>query len=100
MRESLINVRKHAKAGAVRVELVFSEQLISLSVSDDGVGFDVKSTFERILDSSRHGLISLRYRAESLGGEMRLMSEPGKGTTLLSDWQLVGDWWMSSAIDG
>ncbi len=83
LRESLTNVRKHAKAGAVRINLTSSENAVSIAVSDDGIGFDVRETLEKMMDSSHNGLIGIRHRAESLGGEMRLRSEPGKGTTLL-----------------
>jgi signal transduction histidine kinase len=83
LREALTNVRKHAKAAAVRIAIAFSDHTVSISVSDDGVGFDVPSTLERLMDSSHNGLIGIRYRAESIGGDMRLRSEPGKGTTLL-----------------
>ena len=38
---------------------------------------------ERLLDSSHNGLIGSRYRAESVGGEMRLRSEVGRGTSLV-----------------
>jgi hypothetical protein len=38
---------------------------------------------ERVLDSSHNGLIGSRYRTESIGGEMRLRSEVGKGTQVL-----------------
>ncbi len=83
VREALTNVRKHAKAGAVRVVVAFSEQTTSISISDDGVGFDVRTTMEELLDSSHNGLIGIRYRTESVGGEMRLRSEVGRGTSLL-----------------
>ncbi len=83
LREALTNVRKHAKAGVVRIVVAFSEQSTSISVSDDGIGFDVRATMEELLDSSHNGLIGSRYRTESVGGEMRLRSEIGKGTSLL-----------------
>ena len=85
IREALTNVRKHARAGNVRIVLAFSEHTASISISDDGVGFDVRDTMERLLDldSSHNGLIGSRYRAESIGGQMHLRSEVGKGTTLL-----------------
>lgn len=83
IREALTNVRKHAKAANVRVVVAFSEHTTSMSVSDDGVGFDLKETMERLLDSSHNGLIGSRYRTESIGGEMRVRSEVGKGTTVL-----------------
>jgi len=66
----------------VRIVVAFSEHGTAISVSDDGVGFDVKTTLEQLLDSSHNGLISLRYRTESIGGVLRVRSEPGKGTTL------------------
>ncbi len=83
IREALTNVRKHAKAGNVRIVVAFSEHATSISVSDDGVGFDVQKTMEQLLDSSHNGLIGSRYRTESIGGEMRLRSEIGKGTTVM-----------------
>ncbi len=82
IREALTNVRKHAKAGAVRIVVAFSDQSTSISVSDDGVGFNVRTTMEDLLDSSHSGLIGIRYHTESVGGEMRLRSEIGRGTTL------------------
>ena len=83
IREALTNVRKHAKAGLVRIVVALSESGASISISDDGVGFDVRSTMEQLLDSSHNGLIGVRYRAESIGGEMRLRSAIGRGTTLI-----------------
>jgi signal transduction histidine kinase len=83
IREALTNVRKHAKAGSVRIVVAFTEVATSISIVDDGVGFNVRSTMEELLDSSHSGLIGIRYHTESVGGEMRLRSEIGKGTTLL-----------------
>lgn len=80
--EAMTNVRKHAEAGNVLVAVAFAEHGTSISVSDDGVGFDVRGTLERLAESSRNGLIGVRYRAESIGGEMRLKSEVGQGTTV------------------
>jgi len=82
VREALTNVRRHANASSVRVVVAFAEHGTRISVSDDGIGFDVKSVLERILDSSHNGLIGMRYRTESIGGVLRVRSEPGKGTTL------------------
>lgn len=82
MREALANVRKHARARSVRILLAFGRESATLSVSDDGVGFDLKSTLERVLESSHNGLMGMQYRAESIGGEMRVKTEPGKGATV------------------
>jgi signal transduction histidine kinase len=82
LRESLTNIRKHARARSVRVVLAFSREYTSISISDDGIGFDVKEILRTIGDSSHYGLIGMRHRTESMGGEMHLRSDPGKGTTL------------------
>lgn len=83
IREALTNVRKHAKAGTVRIAIVFSENGTLISISDDGVGFEVRSKLEELIGSAHNGLSGSRDRVESIGGEMRLRSEPGKGTTVL-----------------
>ncbi|HKD11721.1 MAG TPA: ATP-binding protein [Thermoanaerobaculia bacterium] len=82
VREALTNVRKHARASCVRVVVAYQEHGTAISISDDGVGFDVKMTFEQLLESSHNGLIGLRYRTESIGGILRVRSDVGKGTTL------------------
>ena len=82
IREALTNVRKHAKAGSVRIAIVFSETGTSISISDDGVGFALRTKLEELIGSAHNGLSGSRDRVESIGGEMRLRSEPGKGTTV------------------
>lgn len=82
VREALTNIRKHADARSVRITFVFSEDDAKISISDDGVGFDLKSTLERVSESEHHGLIGMRQRVETLRGEARFRSEAGKGTTL------------------
>ena len=83
LREALGNIRKHARARHVRIVILFGSDATTISVSDDGVGFDLPNTLERVMDSSHNGLLGMRYRIESIGGDMRLRSQPGTGTTLV-----------------
>ena len=83
IREALSNVRKHSRAKSVRIIVAFGKESATISVADDGVGFDLKSTLEEALESSHNGLVGMQYRAESIGGEMRVRSAPGKGTTVM-----------------
>lgn len=70
VQESLTNVLKHADAKRVRVAVEASEsEGVVVVVSDDGVGFDVD------LWDSGWGLVGIRERAESLGGELRIESD-------------------------
>jgi signal transduction histidine kinase len=77
--ESLANVRKHAKATEVEVNLTFNESVVELSVSDNGVGFKPRTSGgEKKRDT--FGLISMRERVRGLGGTFEVQSRRGKGT--------------------
>jgi signal transduction histidine kinase len=76
--EALTNVKKHAQASQVEINLTFEEKAVSLRVDDNGIGFDQESILE-----NRFGLISMRERAKLLGGFLEVRSEKGKGTHLL-----------------
>ena len=83
IQEALNNVAKHARASNVIMQLEFLEDSLKLYVYDDGVGFDTSRLNEKNEDiTSGFGLVSMRERVELLGGDMRLSSEPGKGTRL------------------
>jgi signal transduction histidine kinase len=79
-RESLTNVWKHANATAVHLEFTCRENEIRLSVCDDGRGFDA-SPFS--VSDGGFGLIGMRVRAEGLGGNLVIESQPGRGTCVL-----------------
>ena len=78
--ESLTNVRKHAKATEVEINLTFDESAAELSIRDNGVGF--KSIVASGDEKKRgvFGLISMRERARGLGGTFEVQSRKGKGT--------------------
>ncbi len=73
--EALHNTVKHSRATTVALRLGQGAGFVSLTVQDDGVGFDPAGDFPGHL-----GLKSMRERAERLGGTLELESSPGKGT--------------------
>ncbi len=75
--EALFNVVKHAMAKTVTVELEIRPDHVSLSVEDDGVGFDPSSPPGKGITL---GLTSMRERAKLLGGELEIRSQPSQGT--------------------
>src|SRR5438045_783643 len=79
MQEALQNVHKHAQANAVGMAWQRASGDGVLHVTDDGVGFD-------IVKAARHkksvGLLSMRERAELIGGTLQIQSTPGKGTAV------------------
>ncbi|MCP4544461.1 MAG: sensor histidine kinase [Chloroflexi bacterium] len=74
--EALHNVKKHACAHNVNITISYMPDILALDVADDGQGFDPA------LNGHGFGLKSMRERAEELGGELTIESEPGKGTKI------------------
>lgn len=77
--EALSNVRKHADARSVRVRCTVEEGDLILTVADDGRGFDPSSANRQ---GHHFGLLTMRERAESLGGTLQIESQPGSGTRI------------------
>ncbi len=77
--EALTNCAKHAFASHANLELSIGEAEVRLTVMDDGRGFDPQPPHEA---HPGLGLLSMRERAEAIGGEFMVHSEPGKGTII------------------
>jgi signal transduction histidine kinase len=73
-KEALHNIRRHASAQRVTIRLAEEDDELVMEIADDGSGFDVQGS------TTGHGLASQRQRAQSLGGELRIASQPGEGT--------------------
>lgn len=79
VQEALTNVLRHAKARQVRVSLGEADGWLQLQIRDDGQGFNPDA-----VGAGHHGLLGMRYRIESLGGTLQLLSSPGRGTLVLA----------------
>lgn len=82
VQESLNNVHKHADASQIEVTLQAKESGLEATVKDNGRGFDPSSAPPGILESGM-GLLSMRERAEMLGGSLSVGSSPGFGCEVL-----------------
>jgi PAS domain S-box-containing protein len=81
VQQSLANVDQHAHASVVKVTIQKIKDTVCMKIADNGKSFDV----ERTLDAKKNkrlGLIGMRERAEMLGGQFSVVSEPGQGTTI------------------
>jgi len=76
--EAVTNTVKHAHAKRVRIRLEMQNSRLNMVVSDDGEGFEQTDAFSEI--GGHFGLLGMRERAERLGGELQLRSQPGQGT--------------------
>ncbi len=75
-KEILNNIVRHAEAHHVEIGVIVDDGRLRLSVSDDGRGFDTS------LSSGGNGLVTMRRRAQQLGGTLDVRSEVQKGTTV------------------
>jgi len=77
VQESLTNCARHSRANSVRIWLYGGKEQIRLTIQDDGVGFEPgQAALEGL------GLVGIRERIAELGGSVRFISTPGKGTLL------------------
>jgi signal transduction histidine kinase len=75
--EALVNAVKHGRAKHIQLELCFGPGSVRLGVQDDGCGFDGAAATPR---DGHFGVLGMRERAQQLGGQLFLHSEPGAGT--------------------
>ncbi len=76
VKESLNNALKHSGAQSVQLQLKVEGDLLKITITDDGKGFDLA----RAADGHRNGLGNMRRRAEAIGAVLNFSSAPGTGT--------------------
>ncbi|MBD2731878.1 PAS domain S-box protein, partial [Nostoc sp. FACHB-892] len=77
--EALTNAIKHANADEIRVELIYEHDQFLLRVRDNGQGFGVGS----MPASEGFGLLGMSERAERIGAQLTIRSQPGQGTEII-----------------
>jgi signal transduction histidine kinase len=82
--EALTNVAKHAQATLATVTFEDAETHLRLIVEDNGRGFNV-TTLSSSKEPSGWGLTTMKERAASLAGSVRILSEPGNGARIIAD---------------
>ena len=78
VQECLSNVQKHANASQVEVKLQATQAGLEVTIQDDGQGFDPNNVASGTIGEGV-GLLSMRERAELVGGRLSVESSPGKG---------------------
>jgi signal transduction histidine kinase len=74
--EAIANAIKHSGGAEIRVRLHVEPDILELSIEDDGGGFD-----PNVPNLNRgFGLISMQERADRIGGELTILTQPGSGT--------------------
>jgi PAS domain S-box-containing protein len=82
VQEALTNVIRHASATRVGVILETADGQLTIEILDDGVGFEAGETWFDLQRATSLGMTNMRDRVNEIGGELRVQSTPGVGTSL------------------
>jgi signal transduction histidine kinase len=89
VREALANAAKHSAASNVTVTITAEDSRLTVIVGDAGRGFTPQE--ERAARVDHHlGLDMLRRRVQEIGGEIKIESQPGKGTRVIAQLPIDG----------
>jgi signal transduction histidine kinase len=83
VQETLTNVRKHADATKVNLRLQFKTDELLVEIRDNGKGFDLSQTLDSAISVGHMGLLGMKQRMETLGGDIKIKTGEGAGTTMI-----------------
>ena len=82
LQEGIINVVKHSGSNKLKIHIEMNESRIELTVRDSGKGFDTSKIDDWLLMGTHFGIVGMKERLESLGGDLQISSAIHQGTTL------------------
>jgi signal transduction histidine kinase len=93
VQEACINALRHANPNLITISGYLRTNVIELTVQDDGSGFDLKAGLDlsALQAKSHFGISNMFERAELVGAEIGIESEPGKGTRVVIRWKATMD---------
>lgn len=80
VQEAITNIEKHSSARNVKLTIDFHDATVTVTVEDDGIGFDVASVPNDGNETRGLGLLGMRERANLAGGSLQIESQVGHGT--------------------
>jgi signal transduction histidine kinase/ligand-binding sensor domain-containing protein len=91
--EAVTNAVRHGRPTRIDIRVSYDERQVALTIADDGCGFDAQAqTSTPSQDREHFGLVTMRERAEHVGGGLRIESAPGTGTTVYAVAGLRNEW--------
>jgi PAS domain S-box-containing protein len=77
------NVRRHSNATQLEIRFGYDIEQVELEIRDNGAGFDLPSKWVDLARKGHFGLVGTIERAEAIGGQLKITSSPGKGTSIM-----------------
>ena len=82
IQEVTSNIARHAQAKNVRINAKNDDKLFTITIEDDGTGFDTETVFENTLTGRGLGILGMKERATQVNGTLMICSTPEQGTTV------------------
>ncbi|WP_091190147.1 sensor histidine kinase [Paenibacillus catalpae] len=83
VQEAFTNAQKHARASFITLEVAFTTETVTITIVDNGIGFQTEQTEVHAQNNSHFGLIGMRERVDLLEGRMEIDSKIGHGTKII-----------------
>lgn len=80
--EAVQNAKRHGRAEHITLQIQFSPHELSLTISDDGYGFQLPDQFDSLAMSGHYGLLGMMERLQQLSGSIQIFSKPEHGTQI------------------
>ncbi len=80
--EAFRNIERHAQATQASLSIEFTDQVLTIEISDNGIGFEAPRHPSEFAPSGHYGLLGLYERADLIGAALEIQSSPGEGTFL------------------
>ncbi|MEO8257487.1 MAG: ATP-binding protein [Acidobacteriota bacterium] len=90
--EAVTNAIRHGRPRRIDISVAYDDSQVTLTIADDGCGFDADAPAKAPHDDEHFGLVTMRERAERAGGELQIDSVPGTGTTVRAVARLTTEW--------
>jgi signal transduction histidine kinase len=90
--EAVTNAVRHGRPTRIDISVSYDERQVALTIADDGCGFDAHAPVSASRDNEHFGLVTMRERAEHVGGGLRIESTRGTGTTVHAVAGLRSEW--------
>lgn len=85
LQEGITNVLKHSGSNKLKIHIEMNDARIELTLIDSGKGFDTSKIGDWPLTGAHFGIVGMKERLESVGGNLQIISTLGWGTMLIAD---------------
>jgi signal transduction histidine kinase/ligand-binding sensor domain-containing protein len=90
--EAVTNAVRHGHPTRIDLNVSYDDRQVALTIADNGCGFDANAPVNGSHDGEHFGLVTMRERAERVGGRLHIESAPGAGTTVHTVARLTNEW--------